>query len=103
MGLGFDETYRLILTLNCDQLGDSFVTAFSDFDGPLRYPLVIHPSLDTAMDSIQRSLKILMATTYHQEIIAASLIQILDAFRSVNNSLFLNPVDVEGKALAMRW
>lgn len=64
----------------------------------LPYPLVIHPSLDLAAETLQRSLQAIYESQWNLNSLEATFTESVRAFDVINTSLFLNPRDTIKKS-----
>ncbi|KAG9046025.1 hypothetical protein FS837_005212 [Tulasnella sp. UAMH 9824] len=70
-------------------------------DARLPYPLVIHPALDIAVETLQRSLQTIYKSHWNLHTLEATYTESIRAFDAVNTSLFLDPQDTIQKHLAL--
>lgn len=64
----------------------------------LPYPLVIHPSLDLAAETLQRSLQTIYESQWNLNSLEATFTESVRAFDAINTSLFLDPRDAIKKS-----
>lgn len=70
-------------------------------DRHFKIPLVIHPSLDMAMESLQMALCELLKNSYNKDTLLEAFIQATDAIAVVSDSLFVQPDSEDRKARAL--
>ncbi|KAG8892010.1 hypothetical protein FRC01_014396, partial [Tulasnella sp. 417] len=78
----------------------SHVMSEFENDAVLPYPLVIHPALDFATETLQRGLVTLYESSWNLNTLEASFTESVRAFDVVNTSLFLSPQDTSQKSWA---
>ncbi|KAG8943218.1 hypothetical protein FRC00_011306, partial [Tulasnella sp. 408] len=66
----------------------------------LPYPLVIHPALDIAAKTLQRSLQTIYESHWNLHTLEATYTESIRAFDAINTSLFSDPQDTVQKCLA---
>lgn len=78
----------------------SHVMSKFENDAMLPYPLVIHPALDFAVETLQRSLQTIYESQWNLNTLEATFTESIRAFDVVNTSLFLKPQDTAKKSFA---